>query len=215
MTPNYFTPLRYPGGKGKLAEYIKEIVIKNSLTGGVYVEPYAGGAAVAIELLILSYVDEIHINDLNRGVHAFWSSVLNETDDLIVIDPSANKVRLLFKEPNYDADRTSFTGPTREGDLAAAQEMLSDPDMKEMAQEEIETAKADIDRLDKELTIALLPKDPNDERNIFLEIRAGTGGDEASLFVGDLLGMYVRYCNKKGWKTAIVSRKLWNRYLGY
>lgn len=83
MIQNYFTPLRYPGGKGKLAEYVKAIIVENQLTGGVYVEPYAGGAAVALELLILSYVDEIHINDLNPGVYAFWNSVLNETDALI------------------------------------------------------------------------------------------------------------------------------------
>lgn len=90
MNPSFFTPLRYPGGKGKLAEYVKEIIIENSLIGGIYVEPYAGGAAVALELLVLSYVDEIHINDLNRGVHAFWSSVLNETDKLIDLIEESN-----------------------------------------------------------------------------------------------------------------------------
>lgn len=83
MTSNYFTPLRYPGGKGKLAEYIKSIVLSNDLVGGRYIEPYAGGAAVAIELLVLGYMDEIHINDLNPGVYAFWSSVLDNTNALI------------------------------------------------------------------------------------------------------------------------------------
>jgi len=90
MSPSFFTPLRYPGGKGKLAEYVKGIVVENNLIGGIYVEPYAGGAAVAFELLILSYVDEVHINDLNRGVHAFWSSVLNETDKLIELIETSN-----------------------------------------------------------------------------------------------------------------------------
>lgn len=83
MGSTFFTPLRYPGGKGKLAEYIKAIIKENGLVGGVYVEPYAGGAAVAIELLLLDYVEEIHINDLNRSVHAFWHQVLNNADALI------------------------------------------------------------------------------------------------------------------------------------
>ena len=61
------------------------------------------------------------------------------------------------------------------------------------------------DALEKELTKLLIPKDPQDDKNAVLEIRAGTGGDEASLFAGDLFDMYLRYCAKKGWKTAIVS----------
>lgn len=85
MIHNFFTPLRYPGGKGKLAEFLKAIVVCNDLVGGAYVEPYAGGAAVAIELLLLDYVDEIHVNDLNPGIHAFWKSVLDHTDELIAL----------------------------------------------------------------------------------------------------------------------------------
>lgn len=81
--PSYFTPLRYPGGKGKLAEYIKAILVTNDLTGGVYVEPYAGGAAVALELLLLDYVEKIHINDLNSGIYAFWKAVLDQPDELV------------------------------------------------------------------------------------------------------------------------------------
>ena len=73
-----------------------------------------------------------------------------------------------------------------EANIAAAREMLADPEMKEMAQEEIVAREADIERLDGELQKALLPKDPNDERNLFLEIRAGTGGEESALFAGDL-----------------------------
>jgi DNA adenine methylase len=82
-TSNFFTPLRYPGGKGKIADYIKEIITSNRLTDGIYVEPYAGGAAVAIELLLLDYVEEIQINDLNLGVYSFWNAVLNHSDQLI------------------------------------------------------------------------------------------------------------------------------------
>lgn len=83
MSHNFLTPLRYPGGKGKLAEFIKAVIVNNNLIGGTYVEPYAGGAAVAIELLLLDYVDEIHINDLNPGIYSFWNSVVNRTADLV------------------------------------------------------------------------------------------------------------------------------------
>ena len=93
----------------------------------------------------------------------------------------------------------------READLAAAQEMLADPDMAEMAQEEIEAAKADLERLDEELQHLLLPRDPDDERPAFVEIRAGTGGDESALFAGDLARMYTRYADSQGWTTEIVS----------
>ncbi len=81
-SPRYFSPLRYPGGKGKLADYVKEIVRANKLQDGCYVEPYAGGAAIALELLLLDYVSTICINDLNISVHAFWASVLNHTEEL-------------------------------------------------------------------------------------------------------------------------------------
>ncbi|WP_374410309.1 peptide chain release factor 1 [Hydrogenophaga sp.] len=93
----------------------------------------------------------------------------------------------------------------READLATAQEMLADPDMAELAQEEIATAQADLERLDEELQHLLLPKDPDDERPAFVEIRAGTGGDESALFAGDLARMYTRYADSQGWTTEIVS----------
>ena len=73
---NHFTPLRYPGGKGKLAAYIKALLKENKLLDGEYVEPYAGGAAIAMELLFHEYVSRVHINDLSRPIYAFWKSVL-------------------------------------------------------------------------------------------------------------------------------------------
>ena len=81
----------------------------------------------------------------------------------------------------------------------------ADEDMKELAKMELPTLEEKKEALEKHLTQLLIPKDPQDDKNAILEIRAGTGGDEASLFAGDLLGMYLRYCSKKGWKTAIVS----------
>jgi peptide chain release factor 1 len=93
----------------------------------------------------------------------------------------------------------------RERDLVAARELLADPEMAEMAREEIAAAEADLDRLDGELRAALLPKDPDDARNAFLEIRAGTGGDESALFAGDLARMYLRWCERQGWRTEVMS----------
>jgi len=88
--------------------------------------------------------------------------------------------------------------------LGDAREMLNDPDMRDMAQEEVARLDADIARLDAELTRLLLPKDPNDARNIFLEIRAGTGGDEAAIFAGDLFRMYHYYADRRGWSVEVV-----------
>ncbi|MBA4709665.1 peptide chain release factor 1 [Aquitalea aquatica] len=92
-----------------------------------------------------------------------------------------------------------------ETDIATAGEMLSDPDMKEFAQLEIDEGREKMAALELELQKLLLPKDPNDEKNIFLEIRAGTGGDEAALFAADLLRMYTRFAERNRWQVEIVS----------
>ncbi len=93
----------------------------------------------------------------------------------------------------------------READLAGAREMLEDPDMAEMAQEEVAAAEAELLQLEDELQRLLLPKDPDDARNAFVEIRAGTGGDESALFAGDLARMYTRYAATQGWKVEVMS----------
>ena len=90
-------------------------------------------------------------------------------------------------------------------DKIDAEEMLSDPDMKEFAAEEINAANDKIETLELDLQKLLLPKDQDDDKNVFIEVRAGTGGDEAALFAGDLLRMYVRYAERQGWKTEMVS----------
>jgi peptide chain release factor 1 len=92
-------------------------------------------------------------------------------------------------------------------DFASAEEMMkdSDPEMREMAQDEYKSSKERIETLDQDLQILLLPKDPNDHNNCFLEIRAGAGGDEAAIFAGDVFRMYSRFCEKKRWKVEIVS----------
>ncbi len=90
-------------------------------------------------------------------------------------------------------------------ELAGAQEMLSDPDMKALAEEEIHAASGRIESLEADLQRLLLPKDPNDDRNVFLEIRAGTGGDESALFAGDLLRMYMRFAERHRWTGEMIS----------
>ena len=106
------------------------------------------------------------------------------------IDP----VVMLFKE---------FTDT--EGDLETAIEMMADPEMKEMGEEEMKAAKARLEELEEKLQVELLPKDPDDGRSVFLEIRAGTGGDESAIFTGDLFRMYSRYAEQNGWRVEVMS----------
>jgi len=100
----------------------------------------------------------------------------------------------------------------RERDIASATEMLAesaaDAEMAELARQEAEEARADVDRLHHELQTALLPRDPDDARNAFIEIRAGTGGDESALFAADLARMYLRHCERRGWKSEVMSESL-------
>ena len=92
-----------------------------------------------------------------------------------------------------------------EADLASAQDMMADPEMKELAEEEMKAAKARLPEIEIALQKLLLPKDANDERNVFLEIRAGTGGDESALFAGNLFRMYTRYAERRRWQVEVVS----------
>ncbi|REL29951.1 peptide chain release factor 1 [Thalassotalea euphylliae] len=135
------------------------------------------------------------------------------------------EVQALLSDPETIADQEKFkalskefsqlegttkvfqTFQSAEEDLEMANEMLkdSDPDMREMAQEEHKAAKAAIEELEQELQILLLPKDPNDDNNCFVEIRAGAGGDEAAIFAGDIFRMYSRYAEKKGWKVEVMN----------
>lgn len=108
----HFTPLRYPGGKAKLAAYVKSLMKENRLLDGEYVEPYAGGAAIALELLFHDYVSCIHINDVSRHVHAFWKGVLNHTEEFC---------RLVMKTPltvaQWDKQKKVLENGTSHGEL--------------------------------------------------------------------------------------------------
>jgi peptide chain release factor 1 len=127
------------------------------------------------------------------------------TDNAVAAD--IKRFRALSKE---QADVAEVVGLyrrylQREEDLDVAQGLLEDPDLAEMAREEIAQAQADMVQLQTELQVALLPRDPDDERAAFLEIRAGTGGDESALFAGNLARMYLRFCERQGWRTEVMS----------
>lgn len=92
-----------------------------------------------------------------------------------------------------------------EADCQSAREMLGDPEMRELAQAEIDAGTARLSGFEDELQRALLPRDPNDARNLFLEVRAGTGGDEAALFAADLLRMYMRFAERQNWQVEVIS----------
>ena len=131
---------------------------------------------------------------------------LVELDELLMHPDATSNMdsyRKMTREHAELGPLVALYRPTRKRATTSptAQEMLGDPDMKEFAQEEIEAAKATMARLERELQTMLLPKDVNDERNIFLEIRAGTGGDESALFAGDLLRMYTRFAERNRWQV--------------
>jgi peptide chain release factor 1 len=93
----------------------------------------------------------------------------------------------------------------RESDVVESRELLGDAEMADLAKEELSSAQTDVERLQAQLQSALLPKDPDDARNAFLEIRAGTGGEESALFAADLTRMYLRYSERQGWRSEVMS----------
>ncbi len=135
------------------------------------------------------------------------------------------EIAALLSQPEVQSDQNKFRSLSQEyaqidplvvcyksyqenqENLEAAKEMAKDPDpeLREMAKEEQQEAETEKEKLQHQLQILLLPKDPNDNRNIFLEVRAGTGGDEAAIFSGDLAKMYQRFAEKQGWKSEIIT----------
>ena len=136
------------------------------------------------------------------------------------------EVSTLITDPNVIADQQRYVRLTKEykeledlmnarkeyanllGNLAESKDILmneQDPEMKEMAREELQLCEARIPELEEQIKLMLVPKDPEDAKNVVLEIRGGTGGDEAALFAGDLFRMYTKYCESKGWKLEVSS----------
>ena len=150
------------------------------------------------------------------------ASLLNKLD---ILQDRFEELTALLGDGEVISDQTKFRAYSKEyaevepivgaysqwlkvqADLEGAQALLkdSDPDMREMAVEEVREAKERLIELEGDLQRMLLPKDPNDGRNVFLEIRAGTGGDEAAIFAGDLFRMYSRYAERRGWRLEILS----------
>ena len=151
------------------------------------------------------------------------NSILQKLDGLV---SRFEEVSTLITDPSVIADQQRFVKLTREykdlGDIidarkryiaclnaiAEAKDILaneSDPEMKEMAREELSVNEELQPKIEEEIKIALVPKDPEDAKNVEMEIRAGTGGDEACLFAGDLFAMYKKFCESKGWNLAITS----------
>ncbi|THU04105.1 peptide chain release factor 1 [Lampropedia puyangensis] len=143
-----------------------------------------------------------------------YAERLNELNFLLSREDIMSDMKQYRAIASEHAEVTQIAGryvryQTLAGDLQTAQDMLADPasdaEIKEMAQEEHDLALSQMQDLETELQRLLLPRDPDDARNAFLEIRAGTGGDESALFAGDLLRMYTRYADSVGWRVEIIS----------
>ena len=147
-------------------------------------------------------------------------------DRLAIVKQRFDEVSDLIIQPDIIADQKRYVALNREyKDLSAlmekrtaylnltqrqqeAEEIISDgsdPEMTDMAKEELEDVKAKLPELEETIRFMLIPKDPEDAKNIVMELRAGTGGDEASIFAGDLYRMYTKYCESKGWKVSVVD----------
>jgi peptide chain release factor 1 len=145
------------------------------------------------------------------------------TDKLESLSARYREIEELLCQPNVVSDAKRYTGLTKERaelqqvveaytrygevieDLAGHKEALSDPDLRELAAEEIPALEEERERLEAAINLLLLPTDPNDERDTILEIRSGTGGEEAALFAADLFRMYSRYAESRGWKVEVMS----------
>src|SRR5918992_1808777 len=144
-------------------------------------------------------------------------------DKLIAVEAKYDQLTAEMADPAVQSDAATFRSHSKAltemeplvdtfrkykvvvNDINAAEELLKDPDMRELAQEELASLTAQRDTLLAEIKVLLVPKDPNDAKNVVLEIRAGTGGDEAALFAGDLFRMYARYAERQGWKIDVLN----------
>ena len=145
---------------------------------------------------------------LNRlkGIEERYLAVQEQLADPAVYADAVLLKKLSREQKELEPVVAAFRAYTRaQKDLEEAKELLSDPDLKEAAQEEIQSARQMMERLEGELRILLLPRDPNDGRNVIMEIRGGVGGEEAMLFAADLFRMYSMYAESKGWKLEVVS----------
>ena len=152
---------------------------------------------------------------MKPSIHAKLDLLKDRFEELQALLSDAEVISDQKKFRSYSQEYSELEGVVEtfnqyeqvQSDMSEAEAMLQDgdADMREMAREEIEAGKDELERLELELQKQLLPKDPNDERNVFLEVRAGTGGDEAAIFAGDLFRMYSRFAEKQRWKVEVIS----------
>ena len=147
-------------------------------------------------------------------------------DKLNIVKQRFDEVSDLIIQPDIIADQKRYVKLNKEykdlkllsdkrdeyitltNNIEEAEEIISDgsdAEMVEMAKMQLDEAKSALPKLEEEIKFLLIPKDPEDAKNVVMEIRAGTGGDEASIFAGDLFRMYTKYCESKGWKTNVID----------
>ena len=166
------------------------------------------------------------MDDENFASNSYMADNNSLLEKLEGLQARFEEVSTLITDPNVIADQQRYVRLTKEykeledlmnarkeyanllGNLAESKDILmneQDPEMKEMAREEIQLCEVRIPELEEQIKLMLVPKDPEDAKNVVLEIRGGTGGDEAALFAGDLFRMYTKYCESKGWKLEVSS----------
>jgi peptide chain release factor 1 len=152
------------------------------------------------------------LDKLNSVEETFYELTRRMADPDVATDPNefqrVAKARASLEEVVNTYDDWKTTGDDLAGAKQVLKESASDPELQEMAQIEVDELEEKLELLETHLKVLLLPRDPNDDKNIMLEIRAGTGGDEASIWAGDLLRMYTRYAQDQGWQVKLVSESL-------
>ena len=144
--------------------------------------------------------------DKLKAVANRYEAIVSQLEDPAVYADSALLAKLTREQKELTPLVETYRAYCRaEDDMAAAQEMMADPELREMAQEEFRAAKGELERLGGELKLLLLPRDPNDSRNVVMEIRGGVGGEEAMLFAADLFRMYTLYVESRGWRLEVVN----------
>ena len=151
----------------------------------------------------------MEIIDKLEGIKTKWETLGEQLNDPEIIGDMKRFVKINKDYKDLEPIVVAFKEyKNLLANIEEAREILKnekDDDLREMAQEELETAEQRCETLVEEIRVMLIPKDPTDDKNAVMEIRAGTGGDEASIFAGDLYRMYIRYCETKGWKIELVE----------
>ena len=235
VTVRLFARLRDLAGTSELAADVPPGATIADVWAGVVdrhpaLAPYAGSLSAARNLEYTPPVGGGGRGRRNRvhaaGVRRLGSNGLLMLDKLQAVEARYEKLMSLISDPAVQADPAAYRTHTKAlsdiqetvetyrvyrgvmDEKRQAEELAGDPDMADLAREELTRLNARIAELEASLRVLMTPKDPNDEKNILLEIRAGTGGDEAALFAGDLFRMYSRFAERQGWRLEIMSQSI-------